>query len=59
MNKSKKLFIILAAVFLIVMAFFIWDFARRTKFRRPSSGLIIDQNETNNLNTASSAFGVV
>lgn len=33
MNRSKKLFLIVTLIFLVLLALLVWDFSRRTEFR--------------------------
>ncbi|WP_224999200.1 hypothetical protein [Cesiribacter sp. SM1] len=35
MNRSKKLFLLITIIFLLLLAFVVWDFSRKTEFRRP------------------------
>jgi hypothetical protein len=38
MNRSKKLFLLITIVFLLLLAYVVWDFSRKTEFRRPLPG---------------------
>ena len=34
MNRSKKLFLIISLIFLLLLALITWDFSRKTEFRK-------------------------
>lgn len=34
MKRSKKIFLFIALIFLLIMAAIAWDFSRRTEFRK-------------------------
>ena len=34
MNRSKKIFLVITIIFLLLLAIVVWDFSRKTEFRR-------------------------
>ncbi len=34
MKRSKKIFLFIALIFLLILAIIVWDFSRKTEFRR-------------------------
>lgn len=37
MKRSRKLFLFVALLFLLILIWIVWDFSRRTEFRRPGN----------------------
>ncbi|EMR01371.1 hypothetical protein [Cesiribacter andamanensis] len=36
MKRNKKFFLIISLLFLLLLAWIVWDFSRRSEFRRPA-----------------------
>jgi hypothetical protein len=35
MQRTKKIFLLISLLFLLILALIVWDFSRKTEFRRP------------------------